>query len=80
MIEQMRTDFADAARWEDWSEADQAVIGAEIRAASAAHDDAALAYWAWRLATAAEAWRCWRARVREAEVRIKAAAQKARVG
>lgn len=80
MIEQMRVDFPDAARQLEWSAEDQAEIGAVIRAAVAAQDTEALTYWAWRLATAAEEWRRWRARVRQAEERMKVAAQKARAG
>lgn len=78
MIEQMRADFADAARWEGWSEADQAELGVVIREAIAANDADAITYWSWRLATAAEEWRRWRAQVREAEARMRA--KKARAG
>lgn len=80
MIEQMRGDFADAARWEAWSAEDQAAIGSVIRDAIAANDTEAIAYWSWCLAKSAEEWRRWRARVREAEARLKAAARQARAG
>lgn len=73
MIEQMRTDFADAARWEEWSADDQAEIGAVLRQAIADNAEEALAYWAWRLGAAAEEWRRWRARVRQAEERMRQA-------
>lgn len=72
MIEQMRADFADAASWEGWSEADKAEIGAVIREAIAANDVEALAYWSRELARGAEEWRRFRSRVREAEARIRA--------
>jgi len=72
MIEQMRADFADAASWEGWSEADKVEIGAAIRDAIAANDAEALAYWSRELARGAEEWRRFRARVREAEARMRA--------
>ena len=80
MIEQMRADFPDAAKWEEWSAEDQAEIGAEIRAALEANDAEALAYWAEELARAAGEWRSFGARVRAAEERMKTTAKKARAG
>ena len=76
MIEQMRADFPDAARQEEWSAQDQAEIGAAIREAIAANDAEAQAYWSRELARAAGEWRAFCARVREAEERMK----KARAG
>lgn len=80
MIEQMRADFPDAARYEGWSAEDQAEFGAAIRAAIAASDTEALAYWSQELARAAGEWRRFCASVREAEERMRAASRKARAG
>lgn len=80
MIEQMRLDFPLAAKQEDWSAEEQADIGAAIRAAIETNDSEALAYWSQQLAASAAAWRAWCARVREAEARMRDAAQKARIG
>lgn len=71
MIEQMRADFADAASWEQWSAADQAEIGEVIRDVIARNDSEAIAYWSRELARGAEEWRRFRARVREAEARMR---------
>ncbi|MBK8161495.1 MAG: hypothetical protein IPK59_23030 [Rhodospirillaceae bacterium] len=73
MIEQMRLDFPAAAKAEGWSVEEQADIGLAIKAAIAAGDAEALAYWAKRIADGAAQWRAWCERVREAEANIKAA-------
>lgn len=72
MIEQMRLDFPLAAKAEEWTAEDQAVIGEAVKAAIAAGDDEALAYWAGRIAEAAGRWRAWCERVRAVEAAIKA--------
>lgn len=72
MIEQMRLDFPAAAKAEEWSVEEQADIGAAIKAAIAAGDTEALAYWAKRIADGAARWRAWCERVRAAEADIKA--------
>lgn len=73
MIEQMRRDFPLAAKAEQWSVEEQADIGGAIKAAIAANDAEALAYWAKRIADAAARWHAWCERVRAAEASIKAA-------
>lgn len=73
MIEQMRLDFPLAAKAEEWTVEEQADIGAAIKAAIAAKDTEALAYWSKRIADAATRWRTWCERVRAAEAAIKAA-------
>lgn len=72
MIEQMRLDFPLAARVEEWTAEEQADIGAAIRAAVAANDTEALAYWSKRIADAVARWHAWCERVRAAEANIKA--------
>ncbi len=68
----MRLDFPAAAKAEEWSAEDQAAIGEAIKAAIAAKDAEALAYWAGRITDAAARWRAWCERVRAAEAAIKA--------
>lgn len=75
MIEQMRLDFPAAAKAEEWSAEEQADIGAAIKAAIAAKDAEALAYWSKRIADGAARWRAWCERVRAAEAAIKAEAE-----
>lgn len=72
VIEQMRLDFPLAAKAEEWTAEDQAAIGEAIKAAIAAGDDEALAYWAGRIGEAAARWRAWCDRVRAIEADIKA--------
>ena len=72
MIEQMRLDFPLAAKAEEWSADDQAAIGDAIKAAVAAGDAEALAYWSRRITEAAARWRAWCKRVRDFEADIKA--------
>lgn len=72
MIEQMRLDFPLAVKAEQWSDEEQADIGAAIKEAIAANDADALAYWAKRIAAGAAQWRTWCERVRAAEAAIKA--------
>lgn len=45
-VNRMRRCFGVAAIWNDWSEQDQAEIGAEIRAASETNNAEALDWWA----------------------------------
>lgn len=75
MIEQMRIDFPAAAKAEDWTVEEQADIGAAIKAAIAAKDAEALAYWSRRIASAAARWKAWCERVRAVEAAIKAEAE-----
>jgi hypothetical protein len=70
-IAQMRADFPLAAKARDWSERDQADIGVAIKAAIAANDAEALAYWSQYLVRAAGEWRDFCASVRAAEQRMK---------
>ncbi len=77
-LAQMRRDFPLAAKGEAWDAAEQDEIGEAVREAVAAGDTEALAYWAGRIATAANAWRAWCARVRQAEANIRAAIEASR--
>jgi hypothetical protein len=72
VIEQMRLDFPLAAKAEEWTAEDQAAIGEAVKAAIAAGDDEALAYWAGRIGDGAARWRAWCDRVRAIEAAIKA--------
>lgn len=76
-LNRMRRAFLSAAAWCGWSEADQAEIGAEIRAAIEAGNEEALAYWSARLEQLA-GWTHLAARCRAAEARIRASAQQQR--
>lgn len=70
-LNRMRRAFLSAAAWCGWTEADQAEIGAEIKAVVDAGDEEALAYWAERLEALA-GWAHLAALCRAAEARIKA--------
>lgn len=71
-LDRMRRAFLSAAAWCGWSEADQAEIGAEIRAHVEAGNEEALAYWAAYLEYLA-GWELLGRLCRAAEARIHAA-------
>ena len=76
-LNRMRRAFLSAAAWCGWSEADQAEIGAEIKAAVDAGNEEALAYWAARLEQLA-GWLHLAQQCRAAEARIRTSAQQRR--
>ncbi len=78
-VDQLREDFrtvvADRKRCGLWSGADEAEIGALIKAAVEGTDAGLLECWARWLATEAEEIRRWQAHVREVEARMRAVAR-----